>query len=232
MCPDCKHALRTKDLIPVFSWLWQGGKCRYCKKSISWQYPAVELSTALIFVGSYLFWPKELDSGWLVTEFSLWLIVLTGLIALVIYDLRWMLLPNRIIFPLYGLAAVMVGARSLEQMSISPTLSAIGGVVIGGGIFYALFQISHGRWIGGGDVKLGFLLGAIVGSPQLALLLLFLASILGTVYAACLMSLKGIKRSAKVPFGPFLIFATVITLFYGQAIIDWYLEISLITTDY
>ncbi len=90
-------------------------------------------------------------------------------------------IPNKIIFPLYGVAATAAVARVLQEQSLNPLASVAVGVLIGGGIFYLLFQISSGRWIGGGDVKLGFLLGALVGGPMLSLMVLFLASLLGTV---------------------------------------------------
>ena len=230
MCTHCGHELHAKDLLPVISWLTLGGKCRYCGKQIHWQYPAVELVTAAQFVVSYVMWPEGLE-GIEIGVFGLWLVAMVGFMALIVYDLRWMLLPNKIVFPLYGAGGAVVALRIIQEASVTPLLSAIGGVLVGGGIFYALFQVSKGRWIGGGDVKLGFLLGALVGSPVLALFMLFVASTLGTLFAVPLMATKKAHRGTRIPFGPFLIIATIITVLAGQSIIDWYLEISLITSD-
>lgn len=221
MCTSCRHSLSAKDLVPILSWLSTKGKCRYCKEPISWQYPAVELSGALLFVLSYLYWPYELFGwGWL--AFGAWLISLTGMLALFVYDVRWMLLPNKIVFPLYGVGAVYVVGRCAADSSIEPLINAIGGLIAGGGIFYLLFKFSNGRWIGGGDVKLGFLIGVLVGSFQAGLLMLFIASVLATLLVVPLLASGKAGRGTKIPFGPFLIIAAFVVTLFGQSIIDWY----------
>jgi prepilin signal peptidase PulO-like enzyme (type II secretory pathway) len=226
MCVNCEHMLAASDLVPVFSWLMLGGRCRYCKKPISWQYPLVELSTAALFILSYIYWPDPLESFQIIL-FGLWLACLTGLVALVIYDLRWMLLPNRIIFPLYAVAAVIVLVQVLDASSLQPLVQAVYGILIGGGIFYLLFQLSEGRWIGGGDVKLGFFLGALVGGPTHAALLLFIASLMGSVISLPLLATKKASKSTRIPFGPFLIISTIIVQLFGTTIIDWYQNLFL-----
>lgn len=223
ICINCGHKLSWQDLVPVFSWLSLKGKCRYCSKSISWQYPLVEILTAVLFVGSYIFWPTEI-AGLEIAVFALWLVSLVSFMALVVYDLRWMLLPNKIVFPMYGVAVAFVILRSLESQSFDPLLSSLWGVLIGGGIFYALFQVSRGSWIGGGDVKLGFLLGALVGGPAASFLLLFLASLLGTLTVIPLLAFKKAKRQTRIPFGPFLIASAIIVQLFGSKIIDAYLS--------
>jgi len=223
MCVHCKHVLAAKDLIPIFSWIYLRGKCCYCGKQISWQYPMVEAVTALLFVISYLFWPYEI-AGIGVVSFAAWLMILVGLVALLIYDIKWMLLPNRIIFFLYWLAGVYVVARVVESSSLSSVSDYAMGVVIGGGIFYLLFQISSGRWIGGGDVKLGFLLGALVGSGYFALLLLFIASVLGSLYSLPLLAAKKANKSSRIPFGPFLIISAIVVVLFGNSLTDMYVD--------
>lgn len=222
MCVDCGHQLSAKDLVPILSWVSVKGKCRYCKKPISWQYPLVELVTAVLFVSSYIFWPNDI-SGIEIGVFSIWLTVIVGFMALIVYDLRWMLLPNKIVFPMYGLATAFVILSALDQQSISPILNSLYGILIGGGIFYVLFQVSKGAWIGGGDVKLGFLIGAIIGGPWAAFIMLFLASLLGTIVTVPLLALKKAKRGTRIPFGPFLIISAIIVQLFGQKIIDAYL---------
>lgn len=221
MCVSCGHALHARDLVPVLSWLILKGRCRYCKQAISWQYPLVELATALIFVVSYLLWPRDVV-GWEVAALGLWLTTLVGFMALVIYDLRWMLLPNKIVFPLYAIAALYVGARILSESNFDPLLSSFWGILVGGGIFYILFQVSNGKWIGGGDVKLGFLLGALVGGPLEASLMLFIASFAGTLATLPLAATGKMKRNTRIPFGPLLIFGAIVVMLVGTAVIDWY----------
>jgi len=151
VCPHCRHELAWYDLLPVFSWLTLRGRCRYCHKSISTQYPLVELLTAGLFLASAALWPRPLTGEHLFSLLSWW-ILLTGLIALFIYDLRWMLLPNRIVYPLIGIAVItrVVQATVFNE---GPTvlLGAVWGFLVAGGLFYVLFQLSQGKWIGGGD---------------------------------------------------------------------------------
>jgi leader peptidase (prepilin peptidase)/N-methyltransferase len=222
MCPHCHHELAAKDLIPVLSWLELRGKCRYCHKPISWQYPLVELLTAALFIASYIWWPMELDAKG-ITNFAIWLIVLVGFMALIVYDLRWLLLPNRIVYPLIVLVALaaVLNATIFDGGTayVRDTVLALG---VAGGFFYALFELSRGKWIGGGDVKLGFLIGFLVSGPFQAFSVLFLASLLGTVVIAPGMALKKLTPKSHVPFGPFLIVATIIVKLFGAAMIAWY----------
>jgi len=221
MCPDCRHELAAKDLVPVFSWLSLGGKCRYCRKPISAQYPAVELLTAILFVVSYVFWPLEWNSAGIV-NFVVWLVMLTGFMALIVYDLKWMLLPNRIVYPLTQLGLLLALYNVVVDGNLQALINTFLSVAVAGGIFYGLFQLSDGRWIGGGDVKLGILIGLILGDPYLAFLVLFLASLLGTFVIAPGMLLKKFTAKTKIPFGPFLIVATIIVQLFGLSIIEWY----------
>lgn len=222
MCPDCKHTLAAKDLVPVLSWLSTRGKCRYCKKPISAQYPIVELATAALFVASYIWWPQPL-AGSEVISFAAWLVLLIGFMALTVYDFHWFLLPNRIMFPLVPVAALLaIVEASRAGDPLRAVIYTALGVLIGGGIFYALFQFSKGKWIGGGDVKLGWLLGLVVGTPGKALLVIFLASILGSLMALPFLLTGKLKRTSTIPFGPFLIAAAVITVLFGTSILDWY----------
>jgi prepilin signal peptidase PulO-like enzyme (type II secretory pathway) len=221
MCPDCHHQLAARDLVPVFSWLALGGKCRYCRQPISPQYPLVELLTAALFVFSYVFWPSAFHGAGLL-EFILWLVFLVGFVALAVYDLKWFLLPNRIVYPLLGLAILQVLAVVIfYHGGLHLLLSSVWGALVGGGLFYALFQISGGKWIGGGDVKLGSLLGILVGGPLAAGLLLFTASLAGTVFALPLMAAGKVKRTTLVPFGPFLLLAALIVRLFGASVITW-----------
>lgn len=222
MCPHCHHKLSGRDLIPVVSWLSLNGKCRYCHKPISWQYPVVELLTAALFVFSYIYWPYNLHGAQIVI-FALWSMLLVGFMALIVYDLRWYLLPNRIIYPL----SVVAGLLAIVQIAIAPKpalalLHTILGVIVGGGIFYGLFQVSKGKWIGGGDVKLGWVLGLVLGSPSRSFLFIFLAALGGSLFAVPLMLSGKLKPKTVIPFGPFLIAGAIVTMLFGGDILHWY----------
>ncbi len=230
ICPNCQHRLAPLDLLPIVSWLALKGRCRYCKKPISWQYPLVELLTAILFVVLYVFWPYTLlNSLPSILWFILWLVILTGLIALAVYDLKWLILPDKIIKPLFVIGLVMVILQLVLIDRSNQNLSQIAlSTLIGGGIFWVLFQLSKGKWIGGGDVKLGFLLGLVLQKPLYAFLYIFIASILGMLYSAPMLLVKKIKPTSKVPFGPFLIIGAIVTLFFGQQIFNWYLSLLII----
>lgn len=222
MCPNCHHKLGVADLIPVVSWVMLGGKCRYCKKPISWQYPVVELATAVLFVFSCIYWPI-LISGAGVIVFGLWLIVLTGLVALAVYDIKYMILPNSIIvFSLVVAVIMQVFWQALSVNIAHQVLMTIIAALLGSGLFYAIFQLSDGKWIGGGDVKLAVLLGVLVADPAKMLLVIFLASLGGTLFALPMLAAGKSRKKLLIPFGPFLIFATYITVLFGTEIISWY----------
>ena len=223
MCPSCKHQLSALDLVPVFSWLFLKGKCRYCKKPISAQYPLVELITAGLFALSAYAW--NFDQTWMVASFITWLVILVGLVALAVYDAKTMILPDKIIFKLYLVAIAGLIIELLLGRPPADILQIAGSVFVSGGIFYILYQVSQGKWLGGGDVKLGLLIGLLLPNALQAALMLFLASILGTITSILLSVNKKIERSSKIAFGPFLIASTIIVVLYGQSIIDWYLNI-------
>ena len=219
MCSHCHHELGVKDLVPVFSWLWLKGKCRYCHAAIQ-DSPVVEVALAVLFAASYLWWPQEFH-GLGLYNFAFWLIFLVAFMALTVYDLRWYILPNKLVFPLIVLAAAQVlGGIVFYHAHASDILSSFWGVLLLAGLFYTIFQASKGEWIGGGDVKLAIVLGILVGGPLKALLLLFIASLLGTI-AGLPLILAG-KRNAKLPFGPFLLGATLVVVLFGTHIINWY----------
>jgi prepilin signal peptidase PulO-like enzyme (type II secretory pathway) len=224
MCVHCKHQLTMADLVPILSWLWLKGKCRYCKKPISWQYPVVEIATALIFVGSYIFWPVNLGTtgAWLL--FITWLVSSVGLMALLVYDLKWMLLPNRIIYPTFFVA--LIGRFSyiifFAEGKAHSFWLLVFSLVISSGVFWLMFQVSRGQWIGFGDVRLGLITGTLLADPAKSAAMIFIASLLGSLVALPGLITGKKTMSSKLPYGPFLIVATAITLLFGSPVIDWY----------
>lgn len=222
MCVHCKHELAATDLVPVFSWLALRGKCKYCRVGISWQYPAVELATAGLFVASYVFWPVPVI-GYQVVSFCLWLATMVVMMAMSVYDIRWKELPD-------GLNVVL-GAIIHVELLLALLFSGLGlrsfGASLLAGLlcfsfFWVLFQVSKGNWIGGGDVKLGFALGVIAGDPLQVFLLIFIASLLGTVISLPVIVRYGVRKAPQIPFGPYLLGAAVIVHLFGTDLVSWY----------
>lgn len=219
-CPHCQHKLGPLDLIPVVSWVMLRGKCRYCGKKIE-DSPLVELALPALFVASYHFWPLELSGSSLVA-FVFWLGFLVGFTVLAAYDLRWYLLPNKMVFPLIALAVLQVATVAIIDVNWRILLGAAGGALVISGIFYLIFQISDGKWIGGGDVKLGIVLGLLAGGVIEGFLLLFIASVLGMLVSVPLMLQGKANRKTQLPFGPLLIAGLIVVKLFGAAIIGWY----------
>lgn len=231
VCTHCKHELAAKDLVPILSWLSLRGKCRYCKKPISKQYPIVEVLTAGLIVVSYLLWPY-VSQGWSFGEiviFGLWTILVTLFVALSVYDLKWFLLPDKIVIPASIIGAGMVAARALTHGEVAIIWHSLLGAGVVFGIFYLLYRVSDGKWIGGGDVKIGFLLGLLSGGVTNAFVMLFFASLFGTLFAIFLSGARKQKlhRKITIPFGPFLLLATYVVVIAGADIVDWYTNLIL-----
>lgn len=208
--------------MPVMSWVLLRGRCRYCHAPIALQYPLVELLTAVLFAVSFVWWPAGFGAGGWVA-FVLWLACVTLFMALAVYDLRWFLLPDRIVFPLIALAVAEVAARAaLSGGGWQALAAAVGGAAILAGLFYTLHQLSSGAWIGFGDVKLAVALGLLAGGPLPALLLLFIASLLGSLVAVPLLIRGKATAATHVPFGPFLLAATMCVALFGGSLLAWY----------
>ncbi len=220
-CPKCKHKLSAWDLIPLLSFVVLGGKCRYCKKKISWEYPLVELITGAAFL--MLFW---FFNGFLVANnpgsieiylnLFFYFSYTAFLIIIFVYDLKHYLILDRVVLP----AAIFALLGSLfTPMGI---VSALLGSVVAGVFFLLLFLVSRGKWMGGGDVKLAFVIGLMLGWPNI-LVGLFLAFVLGAIFGIGLMLSKKKKWKDKLPFGTFLALGTFLAFIIGNYVIDWYM---------
>ncbi len=223
-CPLCHHKLGPLDLVPFFSWFFLGGKCRYCHKPIP-DSPLVELALPALFVLSYLFWPQPFYGEGLYA-FIFWLVFLIGFTALAVYDFKWFLLPDVIVFPLIGLAVLQILGRMVFYGHSWRDLagSLIGAAVISG-LFYAIYALSKGKWIGFGDVKLAIVLGLLAGGALPAVLVLFVASMVGTLLSLPLVLAGKANRKSHLPFGPMLIAGVVVVVLFGQTIIRWYADL-------
>jgi prepilin signal peptidase PulO-like enzyme (type II secretory pathway) len=208
-CPNCHHTLAWQDLIPIFSFLILRGKCRYCGKKISLQYPLVELSTGILFVLIFNVAAFDLRTIY-------YLIISCFLVIIFIYDLKHYIIPDKVIYPAIALTSIFNFKFLIFKYSI---LSAFGSAAF----FLLIFSISRGKWLGFGDVKLGFLMGLFLGFPKI-LVGLFFAYLIGAIIGIGLVLAKKKTLKSEVPFGPFLVTGTFVALFFGNIIIDWYLN--------
>lgn len=222
-CLHCGYELRWYDLIPLVSWILLRGQCRSCHKAIGIMEPLIELGTALFFVLSFIFWPVALTSALPIAAFVIWLLAGVGLAILFAYDAKWFLLPDGVNFAVIGLGLVSAFLMIIASPHIlSAVLNVLGSVAILSGIYFVLYIISKGRWIGFGDIKLGLGLGLLLGDWRLAFIALFLANFIGCLIIIPLMATGKLKRSAHVPFGPLLIAGAIIAKLVGMGIAEFY----------
>jgi len=243
-CVHCEHELSAADLIPIASFALLKGKCRYCSKKISWQYPLVEIATGLLFVASYRIFFAQVPTGIVQSLFLgehtgdtlaliRTLIFLCILIVLFVYDFRWAQLPDSVTLPAIPIAYVLnliifsapaTCTGTVMCLFSTPWLSMISAALIGGGFFALQYGISRGAWVGGGDIRLGVVMGVMLGFPSI-LYALFIAYIVGAAVAVVLLSFKRKKMKSEIPFGPFLCGATAIMLLYGSQVAEWFYRI-------
>ena len=228
-CEHCGHVLGPLDLVPVISWVVLRGRCRYCHVAIGWENPLIELSVAALFIASYIFWPAVLYSWQSWASFGLWLVYMVLLVALVVYDNKWMLLPDSLVWPLVVLGLVDAGLRVSMQPHASVLVygeHVVLGAVALAGFYLALYTVSRGRWVGFGDVKLGLFMGIVLGWQQ-ALLTLFLANLVGLIIVLPGMLSGRLTPRSRVPFGPFLIAGFVLSGLFGTQLIAAYIKFLL-----
>jgi prepilin signal peptidase PulO-like enzyme (type II secretory pathway) len=220
-CPLCKKNLCWYELIPIISFLIQLGKCRKCHKKISWQYPLVEFFTGLLFLLAIIYQAPFYGIS-SVIFFVFLSLVSCLLLVIFVYDLKYYLVPNIIIFPAIILTFVFDLYLWWNVGLFSVFMSSILAAVIAGGFFLILVLISKEKWMGMGDVFIGILIGLILGFPQV-LVALFLAFWIGAIFSIFLLLLKKKNLKSKIPFGPFLVLATIISIFWGGPLLNLYL---------
>ncbi|SEM51337.1 type 4 prepilin peptidase 1 Aspartic peptidase. MEROPS family A24A [Paenisporosarcina quisquiliarum] len=210
-CTVCDRHLTIKDLVPVFSYVFLKGKCRGCGTKIHWVYPVMELVTGLLFAFAYY------QLGFTL-ELAVALLFISLLVIITVSDIAYMLIPDKIlIFFLIPLIVLRV------FVPLSPWWDSIIGAFVGFGVLFLIAVVSKGG-MGGGDIKLFFVIGLVLGWIP-TLLTLFLASIIGTVVG--IISLRRTKQGRKtpIPFGPSIAIAAIISYFYGEMLVDWYVNL-------
>ena len=210
-CPSCEKRLTGMELIPVFSYLMQGGKCRNCKVKISPIYLITEIVTGLLFAFAYY----QFGFTW---ELAVALLFISLLVIINVSDIAYMLIPDKVL--LFFLPFLIVG-RMLSPLE--PWWDALVGAAVGFGILLLIAIVSKGG-MGGGDIKLFFLIGLVLGTLN-TLLTLFLASVIGMIVGIIVLKARGQGRKTPVPFGPSIAVAAIIVYFYGDQLIDFYLNL-------
>lgn len=208
-CPHCGSLIRARDNIPLLSFLWLRGRCRDCGARISWRYPLVETSTALLFLAAW--WTFGLSAAALAAA-----IFAVIMIVVIFVDLDHQIIPNALTYPglVVGLALSGVGGPRVFLVHLAAALGA-------GVAFFLIAVLSRGG-MGGGDVKLAAVMGAFLGWPLIAAAM-FISFLLGGVVGITLLLARLRGRKDPVPFGPFLAVGGLGALFWGNALIQWYL---------
>lgn len=220
-CNACKETIAWYDNIPLVSFVALRGKCRKCGAGISWQYPAVELATALLFAfaGKEFYVPGSVDAA-LQTTFALGLI--GALLVIFVYDLSHMEIPVSalgfgILWTVFSLFSLWYLALPREAFLDSRLFSGLVGGAIAFLLFYALVFFSKETWMGEGDAWLALLLGLVVGW-QLLLPALTLAFGSGAIVGIALVAMRKKGMQSRIPFGPFLAASVLFMLFFGRMV--------------
>jgi prepilin signal peptidase PulO-like enzyme (type II secretory pathway) len=230
-CPQCQKQIDWYDNVPLFSFILLKGQCRNCRKKISYQYPLVEFFTGLVFalVGWKFFVMADLAT-WNVTGY--YLVIAAFLMAIFVYDFLYMEIPEIVLWPAIAVAVFFnlyfdwirvegIGGQGgigiFDSQVYSGTLAAFAAFMI----FFLMVAVSREKWMGMGDALLVILLGLILGWPQIWLAL-FLAFAIGAIYGLVLIALKKKNLQSRVPFAPFLILGTFISLLFYAQLVGWY----------
>lgn len=216
-CPQCKSPIKFYDNIPLISYLLLKGRCRNCGQPISIQYPIVEAITALSSFFLFITFGVSLS-------FIYYFSFVAALIVITVIDLYYQIIPDVISLP--GIVIGLLGSLIIPQITFWASLI---GIISGGG---SLFLVATAyQWLfkregmGGGDVKLLAMIGAFLGWKAVILTIL-LSSFIGSIIGITVMLIKGKDFKYAIPFGPFLALGAVISLFYGEQLINWYLYIN------
>lgn len=210
-CTICDRRLTAVDLIPIFSFLFLRGRCRKCATKISPIYPIMEFMTGVLFALSFY------TLGFSV-ELVVALLFVSMLVIITVSDIAYMLIPNKILLP-FAIAIAMLRLVS----PLTPWWDSFLGAAVGFLVLLLIAIVSKGG-MGGGDIKLFFVIGLVLGT-KLTLFTLFLAALFGSIVGIIYLRRTRQGRKTPVPFGPSIAVAAVISYFYGNALVGWYLTL-------
>lgn len=220
-CPVCEARLKPVDLIPVVSYVLLHGHCRHCAAAISPHYPFIEFAAGVLFLCAYLryangfslpaFYLPSHAAAFLVRD----LVFISFLLIIFLYDLRYAHILDRFSVPAMTIAFLFNAALGAPAWQMG-----LGALVLGG-FFLVQFLFSRGVWVGGGDVRMGVVMGCMLGI-QFGLVALFFAYAIGAFVGAFLLIKKKVGLRSELPFGTFLSAGTLIVLLAGERIVQWY----------
>lgn len=212
-CPGCGNKIKAIDLIPVLSYIFLLGKCRNCGQRISLKYPLVELLTAVLILLLYMNFGISM-------YFFVYLTITAILIMIFFIDLEHMIIPD-VLNLIIGILGITLNIFYADGNLKFTLLNMLYGFLLGGGLFFILALFGA---MGGGDIKLMAALGLVFGW-KLLIPLMFLSFMFGGVIGITLLALKIKKMKDMIPFGPYIVASTIIIIFFGSNIINWYLGI-------
>lgn len=216
MCVACHRTLVWYENIPVFSFIFLRGRCRTCRAPIPRHYPAVECAMGallmMVFAYHMQFPAFRLEIFWRDIFFT------TLLVIIFVYDALYLIILPKLIW----LGSVVGFLVNYFVLGFS-FRSLFAGALVGLGIFLLQFIVSKGRWVGGGDVRMGFMMGVWLGLP-VVVAALCIAYVTGAIAGVVLLCLKKKTWQAQIPFGMFLAFGTFTALLYGNDLVVWYLH--------
>jgi leader peptidase (prepilin peptidase)/N-methyltransferase len=212
-CPQCRHQLAWKDNLPLLSFLFLHGRCRYCHSPISWQYPLVEIATGILTLFIIHYSLFILGDSFLMTVY--FLLISYALIVIFVSDLRYGTILDEVILPAMGLA-ILYSIINHQLSIINFLLSGLGAA----GFFLALVAVTRGKGMGMGDVKLAGLMGLVLGWPKIVIAL-YLAFLTGALVGVILVLIGKKRFGEHLAFGPFLTAALGIMIIWGDQISTW-----------
>lgn len=223
-CISCVEPIAWFDLIPVLSYFTLRGRCRRCSAAIEWQYPAVEAAMGVLFavfalrillgVGVPPF-VSTAEHGLLFIRDA---VLSVFLIVIFLYDFRFSVIPDR-----FSIPAIIAALLLNLALGAPGWMLLLGGLAVGA--FFAMqFLASQGRWVGGGDIRMGMLMGFTLGLP-LAVVALFISYVFGAIGGLYLVGAGHRRLDSHVPFGTFLAVGTLVAMVCGPEIMTWYLSI-------
>ena len=249
-CFSCGHELGAGELVPLFSFLLQGGRCKHCGSKISWQYPVVELASGILFVLvaakilnlEFGIWNLEgfwlgdflqiLNSKFQLLSLLYSLTLFSLLLAISVYDLRHKIIPNQFVYPFVALSVLGVIFLHVSPTYVNFTEVGLTWVLpglasgLGAFLFFAaLWFFSGGAWMGFGDAKLALGIGFLLGYP-LTIVGIVLSFWMGTLVMLPVVFLKGRSLKVEIPFAPFLAAGAFVAWFFSlqlQPLLDMFL---------
>lgn len=219
-CDYCKHILAWYDLIPVLSFLSLRANCRYCHKKISWQYPAVELLTAVLFTLTLTFLNRFSEAPNLSFTLVYYLTIVSGLIVIFFADWKYRIIPDQVLISLTAVTLFFLFIFTKNEL-INHFLA---GIIIFL-VFLTLVVITSGKGMGFGDVKYAFVMGFILGIPS-TIISFYLSFLTGAAISLILVVRGSKTMKSTIPFGPFLVAGTLVSLFYGSILWIWFKQFT------